>query len=507
MALGSKILGSRVGPRVAVRAGVAVQVLLAVCLVAGLNLLTARNPIPGLRGDWTVDSANTLHPDTAGLFRAVKDPVELVLFRSPLAATLPAQRAFNQEVYRKTDLLIREAAFLNQRITVESINPVTNPDRARAAIERTGLEATASMGSFLLVHARGRNIQLPFPQLATLDPRSGQLRYQGEDALYKAMAEVTRRQARLVTFVLGHGEFDPVKADEGLPLASRLNREAYRIARCNLARGENIQDGTSVLVIARPLTELSPEALAAISAYHRDGGNVLLAVGARTPAANLRRYLETQFKLALRADDEMLYDPKGALPRFPEWIVADSQFNVEHPITRPLARSERKVAVVLPRVRPLTLKAPGVCDYLVSSHPGAWPDKQAKGFFDRRLEDEEKLPSFDKLGFPMAVSVDPRNPRQQVAGAKAGRLVLICSGEAAGAQFLENFPANATLLVNAVHWLSGKDAGERVAPVAVRVSRLTLTAADDRLLFWLVVALPSAVMIVLAGLVFFMRRG
>ena len=73
------------------------------------------------------------------------------------------------------------------RITVESINPATNPDRARAALERTGLESAAALGSFLLVHARGRNLQLSFPQLGALDPHSGMIRYRGE--MFNALAD------------------------------------------------------------------------------------------------------------------------------------------------------------------------------------------------------------------------------------------------------------------------------------------------------------------------------
>ncbi|MBN2490758.1 MAG: GldG family protein [Planctomycetes bacterium] len=493
--------------RLRLRLGVAVQILLVLALVAGTNALVARNPVPGLRGDWTEDSRHTLHPDTAALLEGVKDPVELVLFHTPLAGRHPDREAFDAEVFVKTDLLLREAGYRSRRITTETIHPATNPDRAQAALARTGLEDSAMGGNFLLVHARGRNIQIGFSQLGSLDPATGQIRYHGEDVLYKAVAEVTRREVRMVTFLEGHGELDPTEADDGLALATLLNREAYRIGRVDLARGQTIPPETSVLVVARPLQELGREAIAALDDYHRRGGNLLLLIGARTPAANLRHYLETQFKLALRDEHEMLHDPKGTLPRYPEWIVAERNFNADHPITRPLARAEQKLTVVLPRVRPLTLTAPGVCTSLLASNPGSWPDRYRPGYYARQLEEDEKVPGYELQGFPMAVAVDPRLPSQRLSGDQAGRVVLFCSGEFASSQFVNTFPANGALLVNAVHWLSGKDAGERIAPVAIRQVRLAMTDPDRRLLFWAVVVLPAAVMLLLGVLVFWLRRG
>jgi hypothetical protein len=492
--------------RLGIRVGVAAQVVLALSLVAGTNWLFGRNPIPGLRGDWTEDSRNTLHPDTAALLSGVKDPVELVLFHTPIATRDARLRAHDLEVYQKTDLLIREASYLSRRITAETINPTTNPDRAQAAVARTGIEANALAGNFLLVHARGRNISLGFAQLAGEDPTTHVLRYQGEDALYKAVAEVTRREARLVTFLRGHGELDPTGSDQGLVFATILDREAYRLGRVDLSRGEEILPRTSVLVVARPLQELAREEIAAINDYHRKGGNLLFLIGARSPAENLRQYFLTQFKLALGEDDEMLHDPKGALPQYPEWIVMDRNFNPEHPVTRPLARSEQRLTVILPRVRPLTLKAPGVCTSLLASHAGSWPDRYRPGHYARNLEEDEKVPGYEQQGFPLVVSVDPQHPNQRVSGDNAGRMVLFCSGDFAASQFLAASPANGAFLLNAVHWLSGKDSGERIAPVAVREVRVALTQKDDRLLFWAVVVLPSLVMLVLGLMVFWLRR-
>jgi len=486
--------------------GVLLQVGLMFALVAGINLLAADNPIPGLRGDWTRDSRNTLHPDTAALLEGVQDPVELVLFHSPVASGDPRQRAFYQEVFRKTDLLIREAGYLSRRIIVETIDPSTNPDRAQAAIARTGLREAAGSGNFLLVHARGRNLVLAFEELATVDRSAKQLRYQGEDALYKAVAEVTRREERMVTFVQGHGELDP-RSEQGIAFSRLLDREAYRIGRVDLAKGESIQPGTTVLVVARPALDPAPEAIAAIDEFHRKGGNVLLLIGAGTPAERLRQYLETQFRLALGPENEMLRDPKGSLRPAPSVIVVDRNFDPDHPITRPLARAEQAVRVYLPKVRPLVLKAPHVCTYLLRSNPGSWPDKNKPGNIQGTLDEDEKVPGYETEAFPMAVAVDPKDPAQRGAGENSGRLVLVCSGECALGQFLDQRSGGAAFLLNAVHWLSGKDAGERIAPLALREAKLSMTAKDDRVLFWTVVVLPSLVMVGLGLLVFLLRRG
>jgi len=504
MALSKMVERSRT--RIAAR--VAIQILLTLTLVMGLNLLASRNPMPALRGDWTLDSRNTLHPDTAALCKGVKDPVDLVLFHTPLSSRLPGHRAYNQEVFHKTNLLTREAGTLSRFLRVESINPATNPDRARAILLATGLKEGAAVGSFLLIHSRSRNIQLTFRQLAAVDPKTGQLRYMGEDALYRALNEVTRREERMVTFVQGHGELDPTVQEEALAFTQLLTREAYRIGKFDITKeGESIPAATSVLVLARPLKEYTESETEKIREEHRNGRNLLLLIGARTPAENLRLFLRTQFQLDLADRSQILHDPRGAMRMQPEWIRMDTHFNPEHPITRPLARAEQKVAVVLPRVRPLVLKAPNVCDYLIHSHPGSWPDKLKPGNYARHLDEDEKVFDFDKQGFPLAVSVDPRKPYQQSTGVTSGRVVLICSGEIASTNQLVKNPANSALLINSVHWLSGKDASRVIPPVVVRNARLALSEKEDRILFWIVVVLPSLVMVLLGFLVFLLRRG
>ena len=488
-------------------AGVAAQVALVLALVAGINALASRHPVPGLRGDWTADSRHTLQPRTEARLRAVQDPVDLVLLYTPISGRSAAQQAYLREIYQKTDLLIRQAAYVSPSITAESINVATQPDRAQAVLDRTGLKDQVVSGSLLLVHARGRNIQLPFPQLAQVDRASGQLRFQGEDALYKSVAEVTRREERMVTFVQGHGELDPVRQEEALALAVELNREAYRVGRVDLMRGEPIHPATSVLVVARPQKDLDREEIAAINEFHRRGGNLLLLIGARTPATRLAHYLRTQFKLELGAENEVLFDPRAAVRRFPDWMLLDRNFNPDHPVTRPLARAEQKMSVVFPRVRPIKLAAPRVCDYLVSSNPGAWPDKYKPGNYVQTLDDDEKVPGFEKQPFPVVVAVDPKRSGQDTSGEASGRMVLFGSGECASSQFLTSFPANAALLLNAIHWLSGKELGETIAPVATRDPRLAMTSRADRWLFWTVVILPSAIMVILGLLVFWLRRG
>lgn len=483
-----------------------VQIVLAIGLACGLNVLASRNPVPGLRGDWTGDSRNTLHPDSVKMFESVTDDVEMILFYSPLAARYRAPREQIENVFRKTDLMIREASYLSPRVRVETINPATNPDRAAAAIQRTGFDERQAVGNFLLVNARGRTIKLAFSQLAVVDSQTGQLTYGGEDAIYKAVLEVTRREERMVTFALGNGELDPVREQEALVLASLLDREAYRIGRVNLAKGEPIRPETTVLVIARPLSDYDERTLGQVREYQRKGGNVLLMIGAGTPADNLRSWLRADFQLEIGDDDAVLYDPKAMVRQYPDWILLDENFSTAHSVTRPLANAEQKVQLLLPSVRPLTLKAPNVCDYLLTSNPGAWPDKRKAGNYARRLDPDEKVAGADTQGFPIAVAVEPARG-QGLTGTDSGRVILVMSGEAATSQVLSGRTANGPFFVNAVHWLSGKDASERISPVVVERPRLVLSPSEDRTLFWLTVVLPAAVMTVLGLLVFFVRRG
>lgn len=493
--------------RLGVLAHGATQVALALALVAGVNWLASRNPVPGLRGDWTRESVNTLHPDSAAVFESVTDPVELALFYAPIRGGDANQQAVVAAIARKADVLLQQASYLSPRIQAEAVDPVTNPDRASAVVRRTGLDPNEAIGNFVLVNARGRNVKIPFTQLASLDSQTGQLRFHGEDVLYKAVVEVTRPEERMVTFTQGFGELSPTRSDEGLQFSTLLDREAYRIGRVDVARGEAIRPETTVLALVRPLKDYDERTLARIGEYHREGGNLLVMVNAETPASNLRRFLDTQFQIDIRADNETLHDPRAAMRQFPDWMLVDANFS-QHPISAPLAAADQKAQVILPRVRPITLLAPNVCDYLLTSNTGAWTDVRKPGHYPARKDEGEVLPGSDKQGFPLALAIDPKKSTH-APGAKptAGRVVVFASGDMATSALLGTQTANAALLVNAIHWLAGKETEERIKPIAVRRPNLVLAADDDRLLFWLVVVLPGAAMLVLGALVFATRRG
>jgi hypothetical protein len=240
-----------IGPRVARRGAgsgprvprLAMAALLLVALVAfdrGVALAQAR-------WDLTAESSLTLSAETQEVIAAVDDRVEAIAFVSR-ASPLRTQTAALLERYRD----------LNRRISFR----LEDPERSPAAAVQLGIDpATGGV-----VFRRG--------------DRSQTAALASEQDLTSALARLLRDESPGVCFTVGHGEADPsgsTEADSGAAAGS-LVANGYRVRAVNLLADPALPDGCEGLVVANPVVPLSPEAVAAISAYLAGGGRALITV-------------------------------------------------------------------------------------------------------------------------------------------------------------------------------------------------------------------------------------
>ena len=127
--------------------------------------------------DTTPAKNHTLQPQTINFLRDLKTPIHIVSFLEPQS---PAEIHF-------ANLIDRFQTQTNQ-ITLEFVNPITNPERSET------FQELLPQGSIFL-QTNGKTTPLPFSDLS-------------EQGLLNNIVQVTSNSHR-ICFIYGHGEADP----------------------------------------------------------------------------------------------------------------------------------------------------------------------------------------------------------------------------------------------------------------------------------------------------------
>jgi len=218
--------------------------------VAGLVLFLAREY--HLQFDWTRGGRNSLSEASRNVLQTFEAPVHITAFASEASGLRKGITAFVAR-YQK----------VRSRITLDYVDPNTDPTRVRAAGVRNEGE--------LVVEVDGRKENLT--QLT-------------EEALTNALVRLARGGERWILFLAGHGERSPER-QAGFDLSAwalQLNKRGLKTRSLSLADKNPIPDNTSVLVIAGPRVKLQAGELKQLEQYITRGGNLLwLADPGSTP--------------------------------------------------------------------------------------------------------------------------------------------------------------------------------------------------------------------------------
>ncbi|HET6586546.1 MAG TPA: GldG family protein [Oleiagrimonas sp.] len=216
-------------------------VILALVIAAGaLGYLSTRQV-------WTADWSNGQRASLSQASRAV-----LARLHGPVKITSYA-RPGNDQRRQITAFIARYQRF-KPDITLNFVDPSLDPAATRAA----GITVNGE----LVIDYQGRQRLLP-----QIDERH----------LTNALESLARGGARIVAFVTGDGErgaSGQQPADLG-NFVGQLEKRGIRAVPLNFAQVPQVPQGTSVVVLASPLTALPTGAVQALVTYVRDGGNLL----------------------------------------------------------------------------------------------------------------------------------------------------------------------------------------------------------------------------------------
>ncbi len=217
--------------------------LFALLLLAGAGALGFFSTRYAHVSDWTANGRLSLSPRSRAVLAQLHGPVDIVSYASP-QGDLRAQVAGFLQRYRQA----------KPDLTLRFVDPQQDPARMR--------QLGISVDGELILHYHGHQQQLT--ELS-------------EDSVTNALQRLIRGRDRIVAFVTGDGERLPSGqggADMGM-LMGQLAQSGLRAVPLSFAQASAVPQGTDLVVLASPTSDLPAGATQALVNYVRDGGNLL----------------------------------------------------------------------------------------------------------------------------------------------------------------------------------------------------------------------------------------
>ena len=444
--------------------GNALTQAVAVTAILGFSAyLIEQNPV---RWDWTESGVHTLTTATRNVLAQIPETTPIEVYAFVGAGSSEATR-------RALDLY----AYESERFSAVYHDPMRRPALAeRFEVDREGV---------LIVCA------------GPCDEATGTVRVvePSEQELTRAVRSVISDRKK-VYFLSGHGEggIDDEEAAGASRAALFLRDENVEVAPLLLAQEADVPEDASAVVIAGPSYTLFERELQALDRYLRGGGGVLVGVDPIVSSG-----LEESLKgWGVDLGDNVIVDETIDLfagPRLGVQSVVSSYG--DHPSTEKM-EGLATVFRLARSVRPADGETGAVV--LLKTGARAWAESDVAEF--QKAQPRVKLDEADIAG-PVSLAVAKSFPVGE-AGEDEGRLVVVGDADFVRNGFVGT-AANADLLLNLVHWLTGEEQFITInrklpRPSSVLLSRTQVATFRYIALF----GLPEAVL--LLGILSWWRR-
>jgi ABC-type uncharacterized transport system involved in gliding motility auxiliary subunit len=344
---------------------------------------------------------------------------------------------------------------LSHRISVNYIDPIKNPDRARALGIRTLPTVMVNNGAR---HEEAKSLT--------------------EDEITGALIRSAKNGTRSVCFVNGSGEhrLDDTEANGYSGLKDALEHSNYTTRVISLIEKPEIPKGCDVTVIAGPHADYAPPMVTAVKNYVTAGGHILFMLDPPVkgytgdPALSA---LLTGWGVTPEAD--LVVDLSETSAYFGEAVPFAVKYQ-PHPIV-----NGTEVATAYPLARSLDVKAPAQILFTTS------PDTYAVTHFESPIKLDPKTARKGPFTLGAAGTVG--------SGAAQGRIVVIGSSSAATNQMLGmRQVGNRDLILNTFNWLTADEDLISIRPKDPDDRRINLSGRQLATLFYLtMIALPLIV--------------
>jgi len=433
-------------------ANVALLTIAVVGLIAIANFLGYRHH---KRFDLTTEGLYTLSEQTKKVLQNLPKDVKVIKFAQENDQQLADQMA--------------EFRYETKRLTYERIDPQQRPEVAR----QYGIK---SMGETVV--AAGDRIEHP---TAT-----------DEQSLINAILKVTRDTLKTVCFTEGHEE---KSLSEGYSQAdAKLKGENYQTKTINLAREKQVPAECAVLVVAGPKTSILPPEATMIGQYLDGGGKAMLLLDPDTDP-QLDDVLK-RWSVVLGKDNVL--DVSAAGQMFGGGPLAPLVFNYgSHPITKNFTRSSMTIFPEARSVKVAEGSSGGVnATTLLTTSEASWAETDLKPGVEPRYDEGKDTKGPVSLGVAASKNMGEN---------KEGRLVVIGDSDFASNQAFR-FQRNGDLFMNSINWLAQDEDLISIRPKAATNRSVTMSEAQQRTFFWMVVLLMPLAVIGAGGYIWWKRR-
>ncbi|MBE3599220.1 MAG: GldG family protein [Limnochordaceae bacterium] len=476
--------------------------LFVVGAVVLVNVVAARF---SLRADLSADKRFQLAPQTKEALARLTNPVDIYAFVVEGSS----------DADRLTDLL-REYRLQSSRVNVHIVDPEKEPSTAQAY----GVRATGTV----VVKMGNNQRKVEFYNLFTPSPDGG-MEFRGEQAITRAILELSGYGGTTVYFLEGHGEGSPL--DDFSELRSYLEGEGYTVKTLNLALENKVPDDARVVVIGGPRSDLVAQERQLLEQYLTRGGRLAVWLDPLPPGRSLPEIGKLLATLHVSIVPGVVVDPGRAL--FGDALSPVPELRW-HDITSPLIQAD--AGVVLPgtvavkpaagQSSPASTAAPAggpeVVPLLVTTDR-SWAESTPTGQQWRRdpgdvpgpldvavaVQREEKVaPASAKAPSAAATaSAAAPSPEAESTTTQPVAVVVGSSHFARNASF--SFQGNRDFAANVVTWLAGQKELVTIRPSTTPIPRVLMTERQAVSIFYgTTLGLPLAVLA--AGIAVWWRR-
>jgi ABC-type uncharacterized transport system involved in gliding motility auxiliary subunit len=447
------------------------------------------------RFDWTGSKIYSLSEKSRNILRQLHGDVDVVMLMSP-----EQQR----NVYEPTRELLERYAAASPHIHLR----VVDPEKNAALAEQLARRYSVTTAGVVFATAKDRRI-VDGSELADFDYSGMQMGqqpemtgYKGEEQFTSALLQLAEGRKPKVLFTTGHGERsldDP--SGKGLSDAREiLGRDNFEIEEWASIGKTAVPEKTDLVMIAGPTGTFLPPELAALTAYVRAGGRLMILLD---PTLSGSALVDTGLEgwlagYGVKVDKDIVVDPANPMPFFGSETLFVRDY-AEHPITRALRTG--KVPVIVSLARSVDkAAAPGanaeVTELLHTSNDG-WGETDL-GHLDQVTKDARDVPGPVSVGVAVEVKA--------AAGGRPARLVVYGDSDFAAKQLVEANVGNSILLVNSLNWLVERESLLGIPPRKTEQVHLSMSQGQLRTLYFLTLLLLPGLAVAAGIWVYFRRR-
>jgi len=436
---------------------VILQIVIVLGIIGFLAFITTRQHV---RSDWTENKLYSLADQTDKILNGLEQEVRVTAF-------------YKTSEQRTAQDLLDEYAFRSGEFKYEFVDPDEEPQIAR---------------------------QYQVEKYNTVIVESGVkkeiIEELNEANLTNAIMKATREQAKTIYFLAGHGEKSI--NDQGQTgfsqAAESIKKENYHVRELNLVRkmaqGKSIPDSCNVLIVANPRANFFPGELDSIKNYLDKGGKALILIDPDHP----RDLVDFMAGYRITVGNDLVVDASGmgqlfgAGPAMP--LVTN--YNQDLAITKGFS-----VMTFYPNtssVTPMDDKEGYDIKTILQTSGNSWGETDLS-------KPEVSFDSETDLQGPVTIAALV----EKSVGENKMSLAIFGDSDFASNGYWKN-QGNADIFLNTINYLAEEEDLISIRPKDIDDRRVTLTQADVKTLFYLVViAIP--LLVIIAGVIFYIRRG